>query len=126
RPAGLLRRRARPARAVDAVRPGALRGGGRGAVLPGGVAAVRRLSPWLCALVAAASAGCFRLTDPFYAFKPLEAGEPPGPGYSLLFGTVEMSPGLFGAPRVDTVVLRQVGPGTRRTYWLASESVLFR
>lgn len=81
---------------------------------------------WICALVVAASAGCFRLTDPFYAFKSLEAGEPPGPGYSLLYGTVEMSQGLFGAPRVDTIVLRRVGPGSKRALYEASEGILFR
>jgi len=78
------------------------------------------------AAAAASGTGCFRLTDPVYFFKPLEAGEPPGPGYSLLYGTVEMSPGLYGAPRVDTIVLRRVGPGEARALYEASEAILFR
>jgi hypothetical protein len=50
----------------------------------------------------------------------------PGPGASLLYGTVVMSPGLFGAPRVDTIVLRRVGPGNHRALYEASEGILFR
>jgi hypothetical protein len=84
-------------------------------------------SAWWCALVvAAAGSGCFRLSDPVYFFKSLEVGEPPGSGYSLLYGTLVLTPGPYGTPRIDTIVLRQVGPGTRRAYWRAGEGVLFR
>ena len=33
--------------------------------------------------------GCFRLSDPVYAFRSLGAAEPEDPGNSLLFGSLE-------------------------------------
>jgi hypothetical protein len=54
--------------------------------------------------------GCFRLTDPMFAFKPLEAEEPPGPEYSLLFVTVLSSPGLFGTPEFYSLWFARVDP----------------
>ena len=88
----------------------------RGSLLPAAVAV---------AMAAASSAGCLRLTDPFYSFKPLEAGVPPAPRYSLLYGTVQMPYPRFGPP-LDTVVLRQLEPGDRRAYWKVSEARIFR
>lgn len=52
--------------------------------------------------------GCFRLSDPVYAFKGLRAPEPERAGDSLVFGTIALE-GLF-AGSVDTVVLRRASP----------------
>lgn len=54
------------------------------------------------------STGCFRLSDPVYAFKGLRAPEPEHAGDSLVFGTVALE-GLFSGS-VDTVVLRRASP----------------
>jgi hypothetical protein len=54
--------------------------------------------------------GCFRFSDPVFAFKPLEAEEPPGPEYSLLFVTVLSSPGLFGTPEFYSLWFARVDP----------------
>jgi hypothetical protein len=78
----------------------------------------------LLALAVAASSGC-RLSDPYYIFKPLEPGKAPGPGFSLLYGTVELSPALAGI-RLDAVVLRRISPEQSLTYWPVSETGLFR
>jgi hypothetical protein len=88
---------------------------------------VRRwLEAVLAAALAVAGTGCFRFTDPYYLIlKPLEAGEPPLQGYSLLYGTVELPPGLFPA-QVDAVVLRQLHPENRWRYFQVSEVGIFR
>jgi hypothetical protein len=54
--------------------------------------------------------GCFRLSDPVFAFKPLEAEEPPGPEYSLLFVSILSSPGLFGTPEFYSLWFTRVDP----------------
>lgn len=54
------------------------------------------------------SSGCFRLTDPVWAFKPLRAAEPERPGDSLVFGTVVLEGFLAGS--IDSVVLRRASP----------------
>lgn len=54
------------------------------------------------------STGCFRLTDPVWAFKALRASDPEHPGDSLVFGTVVLE-GLFSGS-VDSVVLRRASP----------------
>lgn len=85
-----------------------------------------RIAGLMAMLAALGSAGCFRLTDPYYTFKPLEVGEPDvSAGRSLIYGTIEMPPGLFSSP-VDTIYLRQVGPEDERLYWHVTENSLFR
>ncbi|HEX9291553.1 MAG TPA: hypothetical protein VF904_18690 [Anaeromyxobacteraceae bacterium] len=61
-------------------------------------------------LLAAAllASGCFRLTDPVYAFKGLRAPEPEQPGDSLVFGTIALE-GFFSGS-VDSIVLQRVSP----------------
>jgi hypothetical protein len=59
------------------------------------------------AFLAALLPGCFRLSDPFYAFKSLSADAPESPGEALVFGTLEMT-GTFDS--IDTVLLRRVRP----------------
>ena len=56
------------------------------------------------------STGCFRISDPVFAFKPLQAEEPPGAEYSLLFVTVLSSPGLFGTPEFYSLWFVRVDP----------------
>jgi hypothetical protein len=62
----------------------------------------------LClALLATVLPGCFRLSDPFYAFKSLSADAPESPGEALVFGTIECT-GTWTS--IDTVHLRRVRP----------------
>jgi hypothetical protein len=70
----------------------------------------------LCTAVMLVSlTGCFRLSDPVFAFKPLEAEEPPGPEYSLLFVTVLSSPGLLGTPEFYHLQFVRVDPHGKDT-----------
>ena len=59
--------------------------------------------------------GCFRLSDPVFAFKPLEAEDPPGLEYSLLFVTVLSTPGLLGTPEFFNVTFDRVDPHGKDT-----------
>lgn len=61
----------------------------------------------LCMLLAAS--GC-RLSDPFYAAKPLEAPQAPAPEYSLLFVSVRGAPQLFSTPEIFSLWFRRVDP----------------
>lgn len=70
--------------------------------------------------------GCFRLSDPFYAFKDISAEEPPGPEYSLLFGSIEVEGGLLSPSAVEQVVFRRVLPGGEEGWFYVTENVLFR
>ncbi len=79
---------------------------------------------WPLLVLLAGLSGCFRLTDPFYAFRHIEAGEPEGPENSLLFGTIEIEGGLFSPTDVDEVSFERVVPERRYPY--ASQNVLFR
>lgn len=77
----------------------------------------------LAALLLAATAGCFRLTDPVYAFKSLKAPEPDDAGESLVFGTLELEGFLVG--NVDTLVVRRMSPYAG-TFHVLTEQSLFR
>jgi hypothetical protein len=77
----------------------------------------------LAALLLLALTGCFRVTDPAYAFRHLKASEPEEAGDSLIFGTMELG-GFFNGT-VDTVVLRRVAPAGDE-FTGATEHTLFR
>lgn len=69
------------------------------------------------------SSGCFRLTDPVWAFKALRAPDPERPGDSLVFGTVVLE-GIF-AGSIDSVVLRRASPRPGE-FTGVTEAFLFR
>ncbi len=76
------------------------------------------------ASLALALSGCFRLTDPFYAFKALRADDPESPGNSLVLGTI-----LVGtSSSIDTVRLRRVRPrsGDGMDFQFVTEAAIFR
>ncbi|MDQ3264207.1 MAG: hypothetical protein M3Y59_11180 [Myxococcota bacterium] len=56
---------------------------------------------------------CFRVSDPFYVHKPLEAPEPLGAEYSLVFLTLRAASGLFGTNEIENVWFTRVDPHGR-------------
>ena len=78
----------------------------------------------LAALLLSSGVGCFRLSDPVYAFKEIRAGEPKHEGASLLFGTIEVEEWMTGD--LDTVTLVKLGPGANRSYPGVNRVNLFR
>lgn len=90
---------------------------------------IRRLRT-LLAVAAAASlgAGCLpRLTDPWYAFKPLRAPEPRGEGETLVFGTLEFESGFIGPDDFIEIDLTRVRPTSEDfDRVLATKLLLFR
>ena len=78
----------------------------------------------LAIAVLAGAAGCFRLSDPVYAFKNLSAPEPSAEGTSLVFGTVFVE--TAGSGDLDSVSFLKVGPGAERSRRGANRVNLFR
>lgn len=67
-------------------------------------------------------AGCFRLTDPIYAFKDIQAPEPSHEGSSLLLGTIVVDEALAGD--LNSVSLERLGKEPH--YYGANRTNLFR
>lgn len=83
------------------------------------------MNRWLPLLLLASLGGCFRLSDPIYALKPLHAAEPPGDEYSLVFVSIQREGGLF-ASDIDTVYFRRVDPSARGYLAWTTSEFLFR
>jgi hypothetical protein len=77
---------------------------------------------WVAALVLCAGAGCFRLSDPVYAFKDIRAEEPTHDGRSLLLGSIVIEQWMVGD--LDSVSLVRLGK--EPTYYGANRVNLFR
>lgn len=75
-------------------------------------------------LLAASSLGCFRLSDPVYAFKDVRAVEPEEEGMSLLFGTIVVDQAAAGD--LASIDLQKIGPGAARTHWNTNNVNMFR
>jgi len=75
-------------------------------------------------LMVALSAGCFRLSDPFYAFKEIRANEPDKEHTSLIFGTIVVD--HAGSGDLASVDLEKIGPGTEHTFIDTNRVNLFR
>jgi len=75
-------------------------------------------------LLAWPSAGCFRLSDPFYAVKDIHADEPEEQGSSLIFGTIYVD--QTGSGDLNTVNFERIGPEGTRSNWGTNRVNLFR
>lgn len=90
---------------------------------------IRRLLPLLAvAAVASLGAGCLpRVTDPWYAFKPLRAPEPRNDGQTLVFGTIEFESGFIGPDDFIEIDLTRVRPASEDfDRVLATKLLLYR
>ena len=75
-------------------------------------------------LLAVSSGGCFRLSDPFYAFKEIHAEEPDKEHTALIFGTIVVDHGGMGD--LSSVDLEKIGPGKETTFIDTNRVNLFR
>lgn len=85
---------------------------------------MRRRSALGLALLSLIATGCFRLSDPIYAVKPLRAPEPPSPGHSLVLVTI-VDEGLFSSS-IDTLYFRRADPAGEGDEFVATNAILYR